>query len=117
MEFFVSPYRSRIVFLSRMVRATDRVGMNTRHTTKRRNAMKTILMVTLILSFAATSAMAATRNQSRAMLSAAAAQAYASANNTGNTVVKEGKVRGTDPDPYVRFELNREVDPANVSGQ
>ncbi len=72
--------------------------------------MKMILMATLILSFAASSAMAATRNQSRAALSAAAAQAYASANN-GNTVVKEGKVRGTDPDPYVRFELNREVRP------
>ena len=78
--------------------------------------MKMILMATLILSFAASSAMAATRNKSRAMLSAAAAQAYASANN-GNTVIKEGKVRGTDPDPYVRFELNRESDPTSISGQ
>ena len=78
--------------------------------------MKMILMATLILSFAASSAMAATRNQSRAALSAAAAQAYASANNV-NTVVKEGKVRGTDPDPYVRFELNRESDPTSISGQ
>jgi hypothetical protein len=79
--------------------------------------MKMILMATLILSFAASSAMAATRNQSRAALSAAAAQAYAAANNNGTAVIKEGKVRGADPDPYVRFELNREVDPANVSGQ
>ena len=78
--------------------------------------MKMILMATLILSFAASSAMAATRNQSRAALSATAAQAYASANN-GNAVVKEGKVRGTDPDPYVRFELNRESDPTSISGQ
>jgi hypothetical protein len=79
--------------------------------------MKMILMATLILSFAASSAMAAPRNQSRAALSAAAAQAYASANNNGNTVIKEGKVRGSDPDPYVRFELNRESDPTSISGQ
>ena len=78
--------------------------------------MRKILLTTLVLSFAASSAMAATRNQSRVMLPAAAAQAYASANSYGNTVIKEGKVRGTDPDPYVRFELNRETDPAN-SGQ
>jgi lipopolysaccharide export system protein LptA len=78
--------------------------------------MRKILLATLVLSFAASSAMAATRNQSRAAIPAAAAQAYAAANN-GNAVVKEGVVRGTDPDPYVRFELNREVDPANTNGQ
>jgi hypothetical protein len=76
--------------------------------------MRKILLATLVLSFAASSAMAATRNKSRVTLPAAAAQAYASANNYGNTVIKEGKVRGTDPDPYVRFELNRESDPANA---
>ncbi len=74
--------------------------------------MRKILLTTLLLSFAASTAMAATRNQSRVMLPAAAAQAYASA-NYGNTVIKEGKVRGTDPDPYVRFDLNRKSDPTN----
>ncbi|MBZ0149721.1 MAG: hypothetical protein K8F62_19565 [Pseudorhodoplanes sp.] len=77
--------------------------------------MRKILLATLVLSFAASSAMAATRNQSRAALQAAAAQAYASA-NSANTVINSGTVRGTDPDPWVRFELNREVDPANSNG-
>ncbi len=32
------------------------------------------------------------------------------------TVIEQGQVRGADPDPYVRFELLREVDPANANG-
>jgi hypothetical protein len=77
--------------------------------------MRKILLATLVLSFAASSAMAATRNQSRAALPAAAAQAYGSTINA-NTVINSGTVRGTDPDPYVRFELNRETDPTNGNG-
>ena len=69
--------------------------------------MKKILLATLALTtVAATSAMAApTRHHMRT----------APAVNS-NTVIEEGTVRGTDPDPYVRYELRREVDPANANG-
>ena len=30
--------------------------------------------------------------------------------------LRKDRYRGTDPDPYVRFELLREVDPANANG-
>ena len=69
--------------------------------------MRKILLAALALStVAATAASAApARKQFRA------APAI-----TANTVVEEGQVRGSDPDPYVRFELLREVDPANANG-
>ena len=69
--------------------------------------MRTILVAALALSTVAVTAASAqtVRKQLRA------APAIAS-----NTVIEEGQVRGTDPDPYVRFELLREVDPANANG-
>jgi hypothetical protein len=67
--------------------------------------MRTILMAALALStVAVTSASAQTIRNQQVRTPAA------------HTVIEEGKVRGADPDPYVRFELQRETDPANANG-
>ena len=64
--------------------------------------MKTILVAALAISTVAVTAASAqtTRQQSRTPAS--------------YTVIEQGQVRGADPDPWVRFELLREVDPANA---
>lgn len=66
--------------------------------------MRTILLTALALSTIAVTAASAqsVRNQARTPA------AY--------TVINQGKVVGADPDPYVRFELLREGDPANANG-
>jgi hypothetical protein len=69
--------------------------------------MRKILIAALALSTVAVTA--ASAQTSRKQLRAAPAI-------SANTVIEEGQYRGTDPDPYVRFELLREVDPANANG-
>ena len=69
--------------------------------------MRKILIAALALSTVAVTA--ASAQSPRKQLRAAPAI-------TANTVVEEGQIRGTDPDPYVRFELLREGDPANANG-
>ena len=70
--------------------------------------MRTILVAALALSTVAVTAASAqtVRQQTTALGSG----------DHVNTVIEEGQYRGTDPDPYVRFELLREGDPANANG-
>ncbi len=66
--------------------------------------MKTILVAALALSTVAVTAASAQTTRQQARTPAA------------YTVIEQGQVRGADPDPWVRFELLREVDPANANG-
>jgi hypothetical protein len=65
--------------------------------------MKTILVAALAIStVAVTAASAQTTRQQQSRPPAS------------YIVIEQGQVRGADPDPWVRFELLREVDPANA---
>jgi len=66
--------------------------------------MRTILVAALALSTVAVTAASAAPARQQARTPAA------------YTVIEQGQVRGADPDPWVRFELLREVDPANANG-
>jgi hypothetical protein len=66
--------------------------------------MRTILVAAVALSTVAVTAASAQSVRQQARTPAA------------YTVIEQGQVRGADPDPYVRFELLREVDPANANG-
>jgi hypothetical protein len=65
--------------------------------------MKTILVAALAISTVAVTAASAQTNRQQQSRTPAS-----------YTVIEQGQVRGADPDPWVRFELLREVDPANA---
>jgi hypothetical protein len=91
-------------------RQADRRAKSTKRKKERKTSMRKILLAALALSTVAAAATSASAQTPRKPLRAAQPAI------TANTVVEEGQVRGADPDPYVRFEMIREIDPANANG-
>ncbi|MFA6264790.1 MAG: hypothetical protein WC670_03620 [Pseudolabrys sp.] len=76
--------------------------------------MKKIILAGALAIVAASPALAATRHHPHRAVTANQAYAYVPA--AGNTVVDDGQVLGTDPDPFIRGQLLREGNPGDLEG-
>lgn len=77
--------------------------------------MKKILIAAVLATAAASPSFAATvHHRHMAPAQPVSADAYAMARAT-TLVVQDGQVLGADPDPFIRGELAREGNPANLS--